>query len=351
MIKTHELDSTSLTESGKIISGAFENIEGVIILAEPYFLQPYFQEKIWGGTKLHDEFGYTLPSERTGECWAISAHPHGPSTVANGPYAGQTLIEVWRDHRDVFGDAKGDVFPLLTKILDAEADLSVQVHPDDAYAAEHEHELGKTECWYIIAADPGAELIYGHNAKSEAELADMIHSEDWQGLFRHVPVKAGDFFYVPSGTIHALGKGIMALETQQSSDTTYRLYDYDRVDAKTGKKRELHVQQSIDTTTVPFVAPKLAITSQQFGDSKVTTFVKAPYFTVYEWQVKGELELTRQSAPYTLVSVLAGQGEITVDGQSYPLAKGQHCLLPFAVKKWQLSGDLQIIASEPGKKA
>ena len=113
-------------------------------MAEPMFLKPYFQEKMWGGDKLATEFGYQIPSDHTGECWAISAHPHGPATVENGKYKGMTLDQVWRDHREVFGNAQGDVFPLLTKILDAKIDLSVQVHPDDAYAEEHEHELCKS---------------------------------------------------------------------------------------------------------------------------------------------------------------------------------------------------------------
>ena len=172
-----------------------------------------------------------------------------------------TLDRVWAEHRDVFGDAKGDVFPLLTKILDASEDLSVQVHPDDAYAAEHEHELGKTECWYVIAAEPGATMIYGHHAKTREQLAKWINNGEWNKLLRRVPVKPGDFLYVPSGTIHAVGKGIMVLETQQSSDTTYRLYDWDRVDKTTGQKRELHLQQSIDTTNVPHHDPDLDITT------------------------------------------------------------------------------------------
>lgn len=323
----------------------------VILLAEPFFLQPYFQEKIWGGEKLKTDFGYDIPSDRTGECWAISAHPHGPSTVINGPYAGLTLDQVWAQHRDVFGNAQGDVFPLLTKILDAEADLSVQVHPDDAYAAEHEHELGKTECWYIISAEPGAELVYGHKAQTRAELKQLIEAGDWQDLFEHVPVKAGEFYYVPSGTIHALGKGIMALETQQSSDTTYRLYDYDRVDAKSGKKRELHLQQSIDVTNVPFKMPTLDIQTDQQDGATITTYIKAPYFSVYQWRVTESLTLNRTTAPYTLVSVLDGSGLITVDGTDYPIKRGQHFFLPFDVKTWTLQGDLQIIASEPGEKA
>lgn len=112
-------------------------------MMEPMFLKPVFQEKIWGGDRLNTVYGYDIPSDHTGECWAISAHKHGPATVINGPYKGMTLDEVWDKHREAFGNAEGDVFPLLTKILDAKKDLSVQVHPDDAYAEEHEHELGK----------------------------------------------------------------------------------------------------------------------------------------------------------------------------------------------------------------
>ena len=115
-------------------------------MTAPLFLKPYFQEKMWGGKRLKTEFGYEIPSDTTGECWAISAHPHGPAVIENGPYQGLNLAELWQQHREVFGNAKGDVFPLLTKILDARDDLSVQVHPDDAYALKHEGELGKTEC-------------------------------------------------------------------------------------------------------------------------------------------------------------------------------------------------------------
>jgi mannose-6-phosphate isomerase len=321
-------------------------------MSEPLFLNPVFHEKIWGGDHLRTEFGYDIPSDHTGECWAISAHPHGPATIANGEFKGITLDKLWESHREQFGNAKGEVFPLLTKILDANDDLSVQVHPDDAYAAEHEHELGKTECWYIISAEPGAELYYGHNAKTHEELADWINNGQWDKLFRKVPVKAGEFYYVPSGTIHALGKGIMVLETQQSSDTTYRLYDFDRVDKTTGEKRELHLQQSIDVTNVPHEDPKLNITTDKVGDAEVTTFVKAPiskYFSVKKVSLKdGEVSFKREGL-YTLVSVLDGEGNITVDGKTYTLVKGQHFVLPNPVKEWSYSGNLELIVSEPGE--
>ena len=129
------------------------------------FLQPYFQNKIWGGTRLKTEYGYDIPSDHTGECWAISAHQNGPAVVMNGSYKGQTLTDVFAAHRELFGNQPGDRFPMLTKILDAKTNLSVQVHPDDEYAAVHEHELGKTECWYVLAAEL-AELIDKANGTS-----------------------------------------------------------------------------------------------------------------------------------------------------------------------------------------
>ena len=246
----------------------------------------------------------------------------------------------------------GDVFPLLTKILDAKQDLSVQVHPDDTYAEEHEGELGKTECWYVLAADEGAEMIYGHHAKTREELAELIENGQWDKLLRRVPVKPGDFLYVPSGTIHAIGKCIMVLVTQQSSDTTYRVYDFDRVDKTTGQKRELHIQQSIDVTNVPHVDPKLDIKDQKVGDADVRTFVETDFFSVYRWRLEGgEATFTRKAAPYTLVSVLKGQGQIIVNDKSYEIEKGVHFILPYDVKEWTIKGNLEIIASEPGLKA
>lgn len=317
-------------------------------MTEPLFLKPVFQEKIWGGNKLHTVFGFDLPSEKIGEDWAISAHPHGVSIVENGQFKGIGLDELWDKHKELFGNPQEPVFPLLTKILDAEDDLSVQVHPDDAYGLENEGELGKTECWYIIDAQPGAEIIYGHQANSKEELTEMITEERWDDLLTKVPVKRGDFFYVPSGTIHAIGAGIMILETQQSSDTTYRVYDYDRKDDE-GNLRDLHIQQSIDVTTIPGTTPENLMDTIKVGDSSITTYVKTDFFNVYEWEVVGNLELSK-NAPYTLMTVIDGDGELEVDGKRYPLAKGTSCILPFDVEKWKLSGELCIIASEPGVK-
>lgn len=311
-------------------------------MAEPLFLKASMHDKIWGGTRLRDVYGYDIPTETTGEYWAISGHPHGVSIIENGSLAGQGLDRVYQERPELFGNPSSPVFPLLTKILDANDWLSVQVHPDDAYAQEHEGELGKTECWYILAADEGAEIIYGHTAQSRQELAERIEAGDWDQLLTRVPVKAGDFFYVPSGTMHAIGKGIMVLETQQSSDTTYRVYDFDRSDAS-GNLRPLHIQQSIDVMTIGQPQNSHPATLKT-GDLTSTLLVANEFFTVYKWHVVGQTNF-EAVAPYYLVSVIDGQGQIRIADQSYPLAKGQHFILPNTVRNWEMSGDLSMIVS------
>ncbi|MGN8982232.1 mannose-6-phosphate isomerase, class I [Enterococcus villorum] len=316
-------------------------------MQEPMFLKPVFQEKIWGGSRLKSVFGFDIPNDKIGEDWAISAHPHGVSIVENGEFKGYKLDDLWQEHKELFGHPTEPVFPLLIKILDAEDDLSVQVHPDDTYGMKHEGELGKTECWYIIDAEPGAEIIYGHHAKTREELAEMIRDERWDDLLKKVPVKKGDFFYVPSGTIHAIGKGIMILETQQSSDTTYRVYDYDRKDAN-GNARKLHIQQSIDVTTVPATAPQVQMKEIRKGNSSIVTYLETEFFNVYEWDIKGITAFKKQ-APYTLATVIDGVGELVINEKSYPLTKGTSFILPNDIEEWTIQGDLSIIASEPGK--
>ena len=302
-------------------------------------------KKIWGGNRLKTEFGYDIPSEHTGEYWAISAHPNGVSYVKNGKYAGFHLAELYKDKPELFGNPKTSVFPLLTKILDANDWLSVQVHPDDAYGLEHEGELGKTECWYIIAADEGSEIIYGHNAKSKEELRQQIEDKNWDALLTKVPVKAGDFFYVPSGTMHAIGAGILILETQQSSDTTYRVYDFDRKDDN-GNLRELHLEKSIDVLNIGEPANSRPVTIKA-DDLRSTLLVSNDFFAVYKWEITGKVDFEK-TADYSLLSVLAGQGKLTVDGKDYPIQKGSHFILPSDVDDWTLEGQgLELIVSHP----
>ncbi|MGP6139854.1 mannose-6-phosphate isomerase, class I [Jeotgalibaca sp. A127] len=314
-------------------------------MRQPLFIQPVLQEKMWGGTKLRDIYGYNIPSEHTGECWAISAHPDGVGTIVNGAYTGVGLDELYKTQPELFGNPSSPVFPLLTKIIDAADALSVQVHPDDVYGMEHEGELGKTECWYIIDADEGAEIIYGHNALSQEEFAEKVQAGAWNELLRYVPVKRGDFFFVPSGTIHAIGAGITILETQQSSNTTYRVYDFDRVE-KNGQTRELHIQKSLDVTTFPHVDAKNDFV---IGDT-VTTFIESEYFNVYKWNVT-ESFTYKQVAPYTLVSVLEGDGVLEVAGESYAIMKGMHFILPNGIADVTVNGNFEMLVSTPGPKS
>lgn len=310
---------------------------------EPLFFEPVLQERIWGGTRL-TSFGYDIPSNKTGECWAFSAHPNGPSIVKNGPFKGLSLADLWKEHRELFGNLPGDTFPLLTKILDANDDLSVQVHPNDEYAKKNENgELGKTECWYIIDCDEEAELIFGHNAQSKEELTRMIDEGDWDNLLRFVNIKKGDFFYVPSGTVHALCKGTLVLETQQNSDTTYRLYDYNRKDAE-GNVRELHLEKSKDVITVPFKNEDLEFVTEQIGEATVTHFVTSEYFTVDKYEIHGQASF-EQLYPFLLCSVIDGEGKIVLNDEEYVVEKGAHFLLPYNSGEYTLIGDMELIVS------
>ncbi|TYS17732.1 mannose-6-phosphate isomerase, class I [Rossellomorea vietnamensis] len=313
---------------------------------EPIFLQPIFQERIWGGQKLKTEFNYEIPYDQTGEAWVISAHPNGPSIIKNGPLEGKSLAEAWTEHGTLFNKQaeNKEEYPLLVKILDANNDLSVQVHPNDQFAREVEGQpYGKTECWYVLSAEPEAELILGHHAQTREEFEKLIDNGQWDDLLKKEKVQAGDFVYVPSGTIHAIGKGIVILETQQSSDITYRVYDYDRTDAN-GNTRELHLERSKEVTTVPH---QPANTNQQTtvsGDLTSKQLVEEKYFTVYHWTLNGKAE-QNLSTDFLQVSVIDGQAEIKVGENTFTIGKGSHFILPQGVEDYELSGNAEFIVS------
>lgn len=313
---------------------------------EPIFLKPSFQERIWGGQKLREEFQYEIPYEKTGEAWVISAHPNGPSTILNGPLKEKSLMDAWNEHGEIFNkkDSQTEEYPLLVKILDAADNLSVQVHPNDQFAREIENvPYGKTECWYVLSAEEGAELVIGHHAKSEEELQELVGQENWDDLLRSVPVKAGDFVYVPSGTIHAIGAGIVILETQQSSDITYRVYDYDRVD-NAGNKRELHLERSLQVTTVPHQDPKLEQTETVKEGLIEKKLVEETYFSVYLWKLDGKTTCKLEE-DFLQVSVISGKAELMIADQTFNLEKGDHFLLPNGIREYSLEGNAEFIVS------
>lgn len=307
---------------------------------EILWMKPVFKQMIWGGNKLGSKWGYEIPGENTGECWAVSAHPNGDCTIKEGTFAGKTLSQLWSEESQLFGNAAGDRFPLLIKIIDANDDLSIQVHPDDTYAGKNENgSFGKTECWYILDAPEGATLVIGHNAKDRAELEDMIGSGRWEDFLREVPVKKGDFIQIDPGTVHAIKGGIEILETQQNSDITYRVYDYGRL--QDGKPRELHIEKSIDVITVPAKSVKESVINIA-TDAKNTMneLISCNYYRVWKLDVDGSMEIS-QEYPFLIMSVVEGDG--LINGQL--IKKGDHFILPNGFGKAQLQGKMALIAS------
>lgn len=305
------------------------------------FLEPVFKEAIWGGTRLRDVFGYDIPGDTTGECWAISAHKNGECQVAGGRYDGKLLSSLWKERPELFGYYKGDEFPLLIKIIDAKEDLSIQVHPDDAYAGIHENgSLGKTECWYILDCEPDTEIVIGHYAKDKNEMETMIRNGKWDEFIRKVPVHKGDFFQINPGCVHAIKGGTMILETQQSSDITYRVYDYDRL--QDGKPRQLHIEQSIDTINAPFEADESKPVTESLEGADHTHFVSCPYYSVDKYDINGVFSIEFHKY-FTNVSVLSGNG--SVNGIS--IMAGQHFIVPAESGVCRFEGTMSIICSNP----
>ena len=303
------------------------------------FLQPVFKEMIWGGSRLRTDYGYDIPGDHVGEAWVVSAHKSGDCTIKNGAYASRHLSWLWDNHRELFGNLKGDRFPLLVKIIDAKDDLSIQVHPDDAYAKEHENgSLGKTECWYILDCEPDSTIVVGHNASDQKELRRMIDEKKWLDLIKIRPIKKGDFFQIEPGTVHAIRKGTLILETQQNSDVTYRLYDYDRL--QNGKPRELHIQKSIDVIRCPHKDPELSQKITKGNGYIYRNLISCEFYQVDKWDINGSVSIS-QDFPFLIVNVLEGEG--AADG--IPLKKGDHFILPFQYGPCKVEGTLSLITS------
>lgn len=267
-------------------------------------LQPHYQYRLWGGNRLK-RFGFRFDEPSIGEAWTASALQQGGSIVNSGPYEGITLHALYKQAPELFSIDAAE-FPLLIKWIDANDNLSIQVHPDDELAQSLEKEsYGKNECWYILDAPEESEIIYGHTFESKDALKQALVTGDVMTGLTRKPVTRGDFLYVPAGTVHALTKNVCVLEIQQSSDTTYRLFDYDRIEQTTGEARTLHLEKGIMAS----FAPHLDYSESALPlDHYRTRLTKNPYFFVEKWRVHHEEVVTTDT--FRLLTVVAGTLEI-----------------------------------------
>lgn len=269
----------------------------------PLVFTPIFQERIWGGRKLADLFGKDLPAEKCiGESWEIVDRPEAQSIVANGPMKGKTLHELWSQCRqEVFGNVPDTPrFPLLIKLLDAREKLSLQVHPPVEIAPRLGGEC-KTECWYVAAADQGAELFVGFSKPTtRQEFQRCIEDGTVAECLHALPIKAGDTMFLPSGRFHAIGGGSVLIEVQQNSDTTYRVFDWNRIDQSTGKPRPLHVDEALQCIDFTDVAPKLV---EPQGELLVTNQL----FEIQKWDLIADAREVSPAGQFAIVCCLAGE--------------------------------------------
>lgn len=313
-------------------------------MPELLFLKPFFRKMIWGGSRLREIYGEQCSADHIGESWSISAHENGRSTIISGEYEGETLDMLWKEHPEVFGneDGKlGEEFPLLTKLIDAEKDLSIQVHPDDEYARIHANgSLGKKECWYVVDCDEDATIVIGHNAADSEEVREMIEAKKWKKFLREIPIHKGDFFQIDPGCVHAIKGGTFILETQQSSDVTYRVYDYDRLED--GKPRTLHLKESMDVIKAPFVPAPDQRKRMETENADMEHLVKCDKYSVEKYDIHGKWTHNFRT-PFANLTVIEGSGRI----EESEVKTGDSLIVPNGYGPVCMEGKFSVICSWP----
>lgn len=311
-------------------------------------LRPTIKETLWGGRKLIDDFGMQTDKDNAAEAWLLSCHKDGPSYAVGGEYDGKTLADIIEiEGKQVLGTNNAEIngFPVLIKIIDACDKLSVQVHPGDEYARRVENENGKTEAWYVLEAEEGAELIYGLNKDMTREaFAENIENGTLLDNCNRVKVKPGDVVFIPSGILHAIGAGILLAEVQQSSNTTYRVFDYERRD-KNGNKRELHVKKACDVVTLNHIdadfSPEGDIINLDGATKQALTHCR--FFSMTKLCVNGTFTDSAGVKSFVSILVLDGQGSISDGKNTIELKKGASVFIPASFGKYTLSGSFTAL--------
>lgn len=317
---------------------------------EIFKLSPAGKDYLWGGMRLKNEYGKKIDMTPLAETWECSVHPDGPSTVANGTFKGATLAEVLNLHPEYLGTkVQNGKLPILVKFIDAKQDLSVQVHPNDAYALEHEHQNGKTEMWYVIDAEEGASLIYGFRHKvTEQILKNAVNTDTLDKHLQKVSVRKGDVYYVPAGTVHGIGGGILLAEIQEDSNVTYRVYDYNRIDKK-GKKRELHFDKAVRAMNMapsPDVrqVPRMV---RYYPGGLRELLCRCEYFEVERIQVTKGFSFLVTDSSFQVLMCLDGYGQIEAmdDAVQKPerFMKGETMFLPARIGRCLVIGETELL--------
>ena len=309
----------------------------------PFKFNPILKDRIWGGNKLKINYGKNALNDKLGESWELSGYENDESVVVNGFLEGNNIVELTEIYMgDLVGDkvydAFGLTFPLLFKLIDANDNLSIQVHPGDEIAAERHNSFGKTEMWYVVDAEPNAELIIGFSKDcTQEEYVAALENDKVEDLLQKVPVQKGDVFFIPAGLVHAIGKGVLVAEIQQSSDITYRIYDYKRVDDK-GNERELHTEQALDV--IDYSAcnqPKTVYTPLL---NQITPLAECNYFTTN--LIKFDQPLTRNYGTIdSFVSYMCVEGSFIVETETDKVLvnKGETILIPASINEVGLIPD------------
>lgn len=319
----------------------------------PLLFTPVLKERVWGGRRLGELFDRELPQGKIGESWEVACHKNGNSIVKNGSHRGWTLKElIYRFGRDLLGadleDRHIEKFPLLIKMLDASDVLSVQVHPGDEYARIHEGgESGKTEMWYIIDAKPGAYLYFGIKSGLDAQsFKKIIQEGDLEPYLGRLEVKNGDVLYIPSGMVHAIGPGIVLCEIQQNSDTTYRVYDWNRL-GDDGKPRDLHIEKALEVIDFECRFPKDRVKGlkvQEEGGLR-TYFVGSPYFAMEKLVIDGEIREKANGSKFYILTVIEGEGRINFSQGSESFVAGDSILIPANLGDYSIEGRCTVLRS------
>lgn len=312
-------------------------------------LIPAGKDYLWGGTRLRDEYGKKIELTPLAETWECSVHPDGPSHIMSGEFKGRTLADVLKSHPEYLGTkVKNGELPVLIKFIDAKKDLSIQVHPDDEYARKYENQNGKTEMWYVIDADEGADLIYGFQHKVTPEiLKEAVDTGTLDKHLQKVKVHKGDVFYVPAGTVHGIGAGILIAEIQESSNVTYRVYDYNRVD-KNGKKRELHFDKAVQVMNMeiaPEAKQKSRLVKYYPGCSR-ELLCRCKYFETERIQVTKGFSFSVKEESFQILMCLDGYGQVeTMDADQKPIrfCKGETMFLPAGMGRCLVVGDAMVL--------